>query len=148
METPRNDPVIAEVRAVRDEYAARHGHDVAAIFRDIRALQEASGRAIRHVEPLIEAVIPAAKQLSEVFRQLEPTLGPFLQRLKEWSDSIDPHLVGESLQAFREWKAVDALNEVGWLPYHSAPFHYVEECGDDLALLDSLFSDYLPHPVE
>ena len=139
METPENDTVIGEVRTARDEYAARHGHDVAAIFRDIRALQEASERAyVRYVEPLAEAVTPVVTQLSEALRLLERSLGPSLQRLKEWSDAITPHL-----QAFREWnRTVDALNEVGWLPYHFAPFHYIEECGDDLALLDSRFSDY------
>ena len=33
-----------EVRAVRDEHAARCGYDVDEIFRDIRASQEAFGR--------------------------------------------------------------------------------------------------------
>ena len=79
-----------------------------------------------------------ATQLSEVLRQMERSLGPVLRTLKEWSDAAAPHL-----KAFREWnRTVDALNEVGWLPYHYAPFQYVEECGDDLALLDSRFSDY------
>ena len=42
---PRHtDPIIAEVRAVRDEHAARFGYDVKAIFRDIRSMQKASGR--------------------------------------------------------------------------------------------------------
>lgn len=44
MQKKRPDPVIAEVHAVRDEYAARFDYDVAAIFRDIRARQEASDR--------------------------------------------------------------------------------------------------------
>ena len=38
------DPIIAEVRAVRDAHAAQFDYDVAAIFRDIRAMQKASGR--------------------------------------------------------------------------------------------------------
>ncbi len=42
MDTTRNDPIVAEIRAVRDEHAARLGYDVAAIFRDIRAMQDAS----------------------------------------------------------------------------------------------------------
>ena len=44
MKTPPPDPIIAEVRAVRDQHAARFGYDVKAIFRDIQARQEASGR--------------------------------------------------------------------------------------------------------
>ena len=42
--TPRADHVITELWAVRDEHAARLGHDVEAIFQDIRAMQKASGR--------------------------------------------------------------------------------------------------------
>ena len=38
------DPIISEVRAVRDAHAARFEYDMAAIFRDIRAMQEKSGR--------------------------------------------------------------------------------------------------------
>ena len=43
MKTSQPDPIIAEVRAVRDQHAARFGYDVKAIFRDIQARQEASG---------------------------------------------------------------------------------------------------------
>ena len=49
MRTTQTDPIIAEVHAARDEYAARFDHDVEAIFRDIRAIQEASKRDyVRH----------------------------------------------------------------------------------------------------
>ena len=44
MKTPQTDPIIAEVWAVRDQHAARFDYDVKAIFRDIQARQEASGR--------------------------------------------------------------------------------------------------------
>ena len=44
MKTPQPDPIIAEVRAVRDQHAARFDYEVKAIFRDIQARQEASGR--------------------------------------------------------------------------------------------------------
>ena len=44
MRTRETDPVIAEVRAVRDGFAARADYDVAAIFQRIREMQEGSGR--------------------------------------------------------------------------------------------------------
>lgn len=45
METRQmDDPIIAELRAIREAYAARFDYDVEAMFRDIRARQEASGR--------------------------------------------------------------------------------------------------------
>ena len=44
METIQPDPIIAELRAVRDTHAAHFNYDVKAIFQDIRAMQEVSGR--------------------------------------------------------------------------------------------------------
>jgi len=44
MRTRETDPVIAEVRAVRDGLAARAGYDVGAIFQRIREMQDESGR--------------------------------------------------------------------------------------------------------
>ena len=44
MQTTQPDPIITEVRSVRDDHAARFGYDVEAIFRDIRSRQEASDR--------------------------------------------------------------------------------------------------------
>ena len=44
METRQTDPIIAELRAIRQAYAARFDYDVEAMFKDIRARQEASGR--------------------------------------------------------------------------------------------------------
>ena len=35
MQTIQDDPIIAAVRALRDEHAARFDYDVAAIFQDI-----------------------------------------------------------------------------------------------------------------
>ena len=44
MQTPQIDPIIAEIRAIREEHAARFGYDVKAIFNDIQAKQRTSGR--------------------------------------------------------------------------------------------------------
>lgn len=49
-ETP-TDPIIDELRAARDEHAARFNYDVEAIFRDIQAQQEASGREYVRLPP-------------------------------------------------------------------------------------------------
>ena len=42
--TPPHDPIVAEVRAARDQHAARFGYDLKDIFRDIQQRQESSGR--------------------------------------------------------------------------------------------------------
>ncbi len=38
-----NDPIVAEVRKVRDAHSARFNHDLDAIFRDIKEREKASG---------------------------------------------------------------------------------------------------------
>ena len=45
------DPIIAELRAVRDEHAARFNYNVKAIFREIQARQKASGRTYVRYPP-------------------------------------------------------------------------------------------------
>jgi hypothetical protein len=39
-----NDPIVDEVRRVRDEHAARFDYDLDAIFRDIKEQEKKSGR--------------------------------------------------------------------------------------------------------
>lgn len=64
MQTTQADPIITEVRANRDEYAARFNYDVGAIFRDIRARQEASNREYVHY--------PARRVSSELEETSDP----------------------------------------------------------------------------
>ena len=59
MEPRHADPIIAEVRAMRDEHAARFEYDVKAIFRDIRYMQKASGRVF--VRYPARAFVPEAE---------------------------------------------------------------------------------------
>ncbi len=44
METSQTDPIIAEVREIRDRFAAALDYDVGAIFRKIQEMQDESGR--------------------------------------------------------------------------------------------------------
>ncbi len=44
MQTTHSDPIIREVHAFRDEYAARFNYDVGRMFQDIRARQKTSKR--------------------------------------------------------------------------------------------------------
>jgi hypothetical protein len=39
-----NDPIVDEVRRVRDAHAARFNYDLDAIFRDIKEQEKKSGR--------------------------------------------------------------------------------------------------------
>lgn len=40
----KNDPIVAEVHAIRDALAARCDYDLKKIFRELRQLQASSGR--------------------------------------------------------------------------------------------------------
>jgi len=59
MGTIQTDPIIAEVRAVRDEHAARFGYEVPAIFQDIKSMQKASGRVFVRYPPRKVSAKPA-----------------------------------------------------------------------------------------
>ena len=41
-----DDPILAEIRAFREEYARRFNYDLRAIVKDLRTRQEESGRKI------------------------------------------------------------------------------------------------------
>ena len=46
-----DDPIVAEIRRIRDAYAKRFNYDLAAICRDLREQQERSGRRVVKLEP-------------------------------------------------------------------------------------------------
>jgi hypothetical protein len=48
-----NDPIVDEVRRIRDEYAARFNYNLDAMFQDIKEQERRSGRvsSSRSVEP-------------------------------------------------------------------------------------------------
>ena len=41
-----SDPIVDEVRRARDAYAARFNYDLRAIYRDLKAQEQRSGRKI------------------------------------------------------------------------------------------------------
>ena len=59
MQTPSTDRIIAEIRAVRNKHAAQFRYDVKAIFRDIQARQEVSGR--RYVRYPARRAVPESE---------------------------------------------------------------------------------------
>lgn len=45
------DPIVAEVRAMRDEHARKFGYDLKRIFEDIQKRQAESGRTYLRLPP-------------------------------------------------------------------------------------------------
>jgi hypothetical protein len=46
-----NDPIVDEIRRVRDAHAARFHYDLDAIFRDIKEQEKQSGRTFVSLAP-------------------------------------------------------------------------------------------------
>ena len=45
------DPIVAETRALREQYASQFGHDAEAIFQDILRRQAAPGKVLVSYPP-------------------------------------------------------------------------------------------------
>ncbi|MBF0182133.1 MAG: hypothetical protein HQM03_19115 [Magnetococcales bacterium] len=45
------DPIVEEVRKIRDEHAARFNYDLDAIYKDLKRLEKASGRETVTLKP-------------------------------------------------------------------------------------------------
>ena len=46
-----NDPIVEEVRKVREEHAARFDYDLEKIFRDLKEQERKSGRKVVSLPP-------------------------------------------------------------------------------------------------
>ena len=46
-----NDPIVEEVRKVREEHAARFDYDLARIFQDLKEQERQSGRKVVSLSP-------------------------------------------------------------------------------------------------
>jgi hypothetical protein len=46
-----NDPIVEEVRKIRDAHAAKFNYDLDAIFQDLKAKEQASGRQFVRYPP-------------------------------------------------------------------------------------------------
>jgi len=47
----KDDPIVAEVRAIRESHAAKFGYDLDAIYRDVKQREKASGRSFVTFRP-------------------------------------------------------------------------------------------------
>jgi len=64
-----SDVIIDQIRATREAYAARFGHDPMAMVRDLRKRELASGRVIlsappKRDRPSVEADLPKVKPIN------------------------------------------------------------------------------------
>lgn len=67
------DPVIDEVRAIRDAIAREHNYDLDSIFRMLRARETTSGRLHVTLSPRPLPVAPPTKCDETTQQELQPT---------------------------------------------------------------------------
>lgn len=61
-----NDPIVDEVRRIRDEYAARFNHDLRAVYRDLKEQEKRTGQTVvSYAEDSTEIGPKKALQLTE-----------------------------------------------------------------------------------
>ena len=88
------------------------------------------------VDRVNKSAAPIVQKLSEALQQLEAAFRPFVQELVLISQAIAPHV-----ELFvRYHKFIDSVSATGWLPYHSVPIQYVEECDGNTPLLERRLS--------
>ena len=86
----------------------------------------------------------APKLSAALHRMVEPVL-PFIQLLKRVSEAIEPLLkaIAPFLESFARYnRFIDSVRRTGWLPYHTVPLGFVEECGDDVSLLEVRLTEF------
>jgi hypothetical protein len=59
-----NDPIVAEVRKVRQQHAAKFNFDLSAIFRDLKEKEKASGRQYVSYPPRPSSLAATARRTS------------------------------------------------------------------------------------
>lgn len=91
---------------------------------------------------IIEGFKPHLEKLQEYLRENEEELGPHFKALEnatpELVSVLGPYLAPMAKQA----ELVGVLDDTGWLPFGHAPYHCVEQCGNDADCLDACMSSY------
>ncbi len=84
--------------------------------------------------------IQGVVSLATALQRLTEPFQPFIQSMERVSQAVAPFLeaIAPHIEHFVRYnKFIDAVRPTGWLPYHTVPMDYVEECGDDVSLLEA-----------
>ena len=75
------DPIVAEIHQIRDEYARRFNYDLDAMFRDIQEKQSRSGRTYVSFPPIRPErhTVPAAGRFKRLQAMAQSQVQDWLQ---------------------------------------------------------------------
>ena len=83
--------------------------------------------------------------LAVALQLLKKSLEPLTEAMAGLSQAIAPYMqaMAPYIKYFvRYHKFIESVRPTGWLPYHTVSIDFVEECGDDVALLDERLTSF------
>ena len=89
--------------------------------------------------------IQSILNLCAALQRLVEPLQPFIQSMSRVSQAITPFLeaIAPYIKHFVRYnKFIDSVRPTGWLPYHTVSIDYVEECRDDVSLLEARLTSF------
>lgn len=89
--------------------------------------------------------IQSLLNLGAALQRLVEPLQPFIQSMSRVSQAITPFLeaIAPYIKHFVRYnKFIDSVRPTGWLPYHTVSIDYVEECRDDVSLLEARLTSF------
>ena len=90
------------------------------VFQSLQNLNVALQRLVEPFQPLIQSMERVSKALAPVLE----AIAPYIEHFARYN------------------RFIDSVRSTGWLPYYTFPIDYVEECEDDISLLESRLTTY------
>ena len=84
-------------------------------------------------------------KLGKALNQMVEPLQPFIQFVQRVSEAMAPIMeaVAPILEYFSRYnKFIDTVRPTGWLPYHTVSLNIVEDCENDVSLLDARLTEF------
>ena len=86
-----------------------------------------------------------ALKIGETLNRMVEPLQPLVQLLQRVSEAMAPIVEAAAplVERFTIYnKFIDSVRPTGWLPYHTVSLDIVEECGEDVALLEARLTEF------
>ena len=105
------------------------GHNLFVVLQNLGS-NEAIGK-LQRLGVVIHGLVKPIKPFIPVMARVSQAITPILQ-------TVSPYIK----RVGRYYEFIYSVRATGWLPYHTLPFHYVEDCRDDVSLLETRITDF------
>lgn len=89
--------------------------------------------------------IQSTLKLGETLNKMVEPLQPFIQVLQRVSEAMAPivEAIAPLVERYARYnKFIESVRPTGWLPYYTVSLDIVEECGDDVSLLEARLAEF------